>query len=300
MVMESGLFSFFGLESLETNDRFSFFGLETLETNNNFSLFGMETLESLPVSGINNIPLFIRGNYGEPYYSGMPLYIYGTGNPIHSSIPLYTEGCLSVNSGMPLYTFGVQPVATGRSLYTAGSLASNSGMTLYLNGLLSSGMPLFIHGLDTKTSGIPLYMAGHIYDSGMMPLYIAGHIQSNLGTNLYIGDFGERMDSTIPLFTEGQGTFSGMELVVWGGSYTVSNPDITLNGVPDYGMINLFIYSDGTHNNIPLYINSPTGTNTNIMDLYITASQPVPSSMPLFIDSYDYETGPMKMYCHGF
>lgn len=281
---------------------FSLFGLETLESQNYFSLFGVETLESFPVSGVNTIPLYIYGSFGESANTSTPLYTSGIPNFIESGIPLYTKGHEPVSTGMSLYTYGHGASATGIPLYIRGYETLSTGIPLYTFGVFTAatGIPLYMYGHDVKTSGIPLYMKGHIADSGSIPLYIQGHIESNLGPlNLYIGDLGTRMDNSIPLYLQNPGSFSGMPLSVWGIGYG-TNIDSTLNGMVEQGFINLFIGGEGSENSIPLYMAAPTGTNDNSMDLYIQSIPSGEDSIPLFIDSYDYKTSEFKLYTHGF
>jgi hypothetical protein len=93
---------------------------------------------------------------------------------------------------------------------------------------------------------------------------------------------------------------SGMPLSVWGGWYG-TNIDSTFNGIPNYGMINLYIDSQGAYKTIPLYLNSATGTLNYSAPLYINSLNSVNSGIPLVMSStYGNFTGSMKCFSHGF
>lgn len=299
--MESGLFSLFTTETLESQNMFSHFRVESLESQNQFSFFGVETLDVFPVSGVNSIPLFINGSFGDPSNSGIPLYISGIPNVLDSGIPLYIRGHEPLATGIPLYIQGHVPVATGIPLFIWGYDTAATGIPLYTFGVYTAatGIPLYMYGYDTKTSGIPLYMAGHIPDSGKIPLYIQGHEPSERGMNLYIGDLGTRMDAAIPLFIQNPGAYSGLPLSIWGIGYG-TNVDSTLNGMVEQNWLNLYIEGQGAGGSIPLYIAAPTGTVDNNMNLYIKSIPSGEGSIPLFIDSYDSSTSEFKLYTHGF
>lgn len=264
-------------------------------------MFTVETLETLPASGVGSIPLFIHGSYGEPVSSGIPLYTSGIPNVLNSGIPLYTLGHEPLSTGIPLFIHGHISAGTGIPLFTWGHEPLATGIPLYVFGVYTAetGIPLYIHGYDIKESGIPLYTEGHIPDSGQIPLYILGHDVSNRGLNLYIGDYGERTENTIPLYVEGQGSFSGLPLTIWGIGYG-TNVDSTLNGMVEQNWLNLYIEGQGAGGSIPLYITAPTGTVDNNMNLYITSIPSGEGSIPLFIDSYDYKTSEFKLYTHGY
>lgn len=280
---------------------FSLYNMELLESQNMFSVFGFETLETYSVTSSGCIPLYICGSLGEQALSGIPCYIHGSTNPCSGSIPLYTCGSIPDSGSIPLYMFGHGESTGVRPLFIHGYDTQQTGIPLYMFGsvLVETGIPLYMYGYDTKETGIPLYMAGHLPDSGQIPLYIQGHGDSNNGMYLYIGDTGERIDSSIPLYLQNPGGFSGMPLAIWGIGYG-TNIDQTLNGYAGENSMLLFIDGGGTQGSIPLFMPGPTGGVDNSVPLYMPSSVESSGVTPLFIDSYDYDTRPINLYTHGF
>lgn len=280
---------------------FSLYGLELLESQNMFSMFGIEIIESFPVSGEAHFPCYINGSIGEACITGIPLYTSGETGSSSGNMTLYTCGSLSSATGIPLYTMGIGSSTGVRPLYIQGYDTQQTGIPLYMYGSVSvqSGIPLYMYGYDTKTSGIPLYMVGSIANSGANTLYTQGAGTANSNFNLYIGDLGERIENSFPLFLQNPGGFSGMPLSIWGIGYG-TNVDQTLNGYVDHNAMLLFIDGGGTQGSMPLYMPGPTGALNEGMDLYMPSSVPGTGTNTLFIDAYDYDTQPIKLYTHGF
>jgi hypothetical protein len=102
------------------------------------------------------------------------------------------------------------------------------------------------------------------------------------------------------LFLKNPGSDSGLPLVVWGEGFGVG-PDETEGGIPVYNSIYLFIRAAGAEKNVPLYMNTPTGTVDNTMNLTLGGLQVPLGSIPLVMaDTIDFNIDTMKLYSHGF
>lgn len=372
------------------------------------------TITTGPTSSNNSCTLYIYGhasiNSGIPLYecgprvatSGCTLYEYGH-IPINSGMSLYELGPAGTsNSGMSLYEYGIGSTTSGIPLYEWGHTSINSGCTLYEygHGISSSGMTSYIIGQGLLDLGVPLYQAGHLNSTSGMSLYSYGINSIYNGINLYIGDFGNRIEKGMTLYLKNPGSFSGMPLSVWGqgfipyesgtnnpnsiplyvrayssgviggstngvslytnagisNNFTLNiwgretntlnsgmplytraydsgiqggstdditlyvngagsssglplsirgrgysiNPDETLNGVPIYGSIYLYINAQGNTNNMPLYVNSGTGVITDGMNLYTNAVLIQSSGIPLYTKAYSNNNNVIPLYHHGF
>jgi len=232
--------------------------------------------------------------------SGIPLYTQSLPDYGSGQMPLFTLSKGTASQLRTLYIKNAMAGSGQIPLYTIGHIPSNTGIPLYTISIgdASGQIPLYMVGHIPSNTGIPLYIEGMIRSSGLMPLYtINNPTTSNIA--LYIHYLAEPMGgSTIPLYLYNSGSTKSQDLVVWGRSL---NDNSTNNAIPVDSTIALFTGGDGVYNSVPLYLICGTGELNNSQYLYINSLDSSNNSIPLFMPSGVIEESKnLKLYTHGF
>lgn len=279
-----------------------------------------------------NISLYTSGPLLYPNI--MSTYIKGHGES-EDEISLYTQGGAYAESGIGLYTIGPLP-STGEftnfiyghdnssgniPLFLAGHIVSQDSHSLFtmgvdygsgsMNMFIHAGtwnadnedVPLSIYGTSPGSTGIfsslPFFMEGSDF-RGEMNMFMAGPTSETKTSsmNMFVGGIGTEVNNSIHMYIGCSGLEESVPLFIQGLTlHTSTDPFFPNAGVPDTGLLNLFLRRPIT-DMVSLFIMNANESDS--ITMYVRGGVGSESGISLYTMGEASIDSPTTLYTHGF